>query len=860
MTNRNLWIILGVTVILGLIFLKGEPREKIDPNSPLLSGFEDTKTWGISPEKGFSIKLNKKYKTQGTYALEVFFPEDDMPSINTKRLKQNWGGYDYLALDVYNPQKESIKLKIRLDDADRKIINIPYKIEPGPNKIQIPRDKIESKIDAGNIRFVVLFIDGPDKRYRLYFDNLRLERSNLIAGVENLKADKTNGGMVALETSQPPGGRKAVVFPPKPAVTKGELKVTVAKLKEAKDGVSLISAGVPFAPGQLKSDKELMFLDKEGNEIPIATKILAKWPQDRSIRSVLVQFKFSIEHLYDAVTMKWGEGRKGSDLKITEPIWDYPEGYIVLPSQWLCDSLVIGDQVPMTRSVYGGYEKNIDTFFDSIADRPWTGNLREDGYYSSPHTYYQLYVRSSEVKYFLAARKELLHYRDTQIIKEGEDKGRSTTGSETRYVYVEAMADDYFLTGDPRSFEIAKDMVDYQVKTTPPEKAFFPKKASNFWTERLIAFPFLGAVTYYEMTQDKHYLNLADEYMKQLHRTQMEWPQRGGFIHNLYSHDPEEGARKDEYGGSPFMAGLLLEPIVKYHQLTGSEIASDSIFRALDWLIKEGLVESKDAFKYMTADAYEDSGGDPDVNLLIVHALGYGFKISGYTNYEYLDIGMRVFERGVKDAFLKNSKHFNQNYRSSSHFLAYIQGGIQQSQGQRYEAMKKQVAAAAEQTDYAFENFNDSVGDFSAPNDTLVNTDKTNVYQEGNTLQVKATASPSNLSAEIALDSWSVEDYPVISFAYRIPEATPVGMRVQTEFGDWVCIGGTKAYQCDGKPSALSFSLIDDDQWHRVDISAKDSIREVLAQVKRLKAFQFFTAGNAQKNNEFWIDDFQIHR
>jgi hypothetical protein len=186
-----------------------------------------------------------------------------------------------------------------------------------------------------------------------------------------------------------------------------------------------------------------------------------------------------------------------------------------------------------------------------------------------------------------------------------------------------------------------------------------------------MAFPFLGALEYYELTGDKEYLSFAGEIMKNLYRTQKEWPELGGFIHNLYSHDPEEGARQDEYGGSPFMTGLLLEAIVKYHQVTNSNIAKESIFMALDWLAKDCLAPEGDTFIYLTADVFKDEG-HPDLNMLIVHAFGYGYKISGYTRNDYLDLGKKVFERGANSARLGDRKHFNQNYRSSGHFLAYI--------------------------------------------------------------------------------------------------------------------------------------------------------------------------------------------
>lgn len=462
--------------------------------------------------------------------------------------------------------------------------------------------------------------------------------------------------------------------------TENRITAQVAKLVETDQKEVLVSTGIPFAPGILFADENIAVLDDLGNEIPLAVKVLARWPQDKSIRSILVQFPYTINHKYAPVTLEWGRKRKVPDRVIQEVRENMPEGYILLPALWLCNSLVVGEQVPMAKGPYAKlaeqnyrfpkYDQNIYNNFPKLNSRQHIGDVRQDGYYDVTHVFYQLYVRAGTDEYFKAARREALQYRE-QILLDGPERGRHKTYKQTRYIYLQAMVDDYLLTGDEKSLLIARYMAEYLKNNYRPEKAFYPKTAKGFWTEREAAFPLLGIVTYYELTGEKEYLAAADAIMNNLYKTQLQWPGRGGFIHNLYSHDPEEGARPNEYGGSPFMTGLLLEGIVKYHQLTQSEVAKASIYLALDWLIKECLAPDGNSFIYTTADINK-SEGHPDLNLLIAHAFGYGYKISGYQNKEYLAIGTRIFEYGINNAHLGKRKHFNQNYRSSSHFLAYI--------------------------------------------------------------------------------------------------------------------------------------------------------------------------------------------
>ena len=458
---------------------------------------------------------------------------------------------------------------------------------------------------------------------------------------------------------------------------KGEIRVPVVKFanKEVKD--VLVSNGIPFAPGQLFSENDFSVFNDNGEEISIAVKVLAKWTYDGSIRSMLVQFPLEINEKFGRVVLKWGNQRNSKDIKIIKVDSMLPEAFIALPVDWLCQSQIIGEQIPieldiLTRKPVKKYDKNIYKYYPKMRDVPLIGDIRKDGFYNTPHVFYQLYVRSGDENIFKSARRELLNYRDNDIILRGSNRGRHIKFKKTRYIYLQAMVDDYLLTGDEKSLKIARYMAEYLKDNFSSEKAFFAKRARNFWTEREAAFPFLGVITYYELTGDTEYLNYASQIMKNLYKTQLQWPDKGGFIHNLYSHDPEEGCRNDEYGGSPFMTGLLLGAIVKYHKLTGSNIAKDSIFCALDWLMDDCVAPDGRSFVYLTCDARKDEG-HPDLNMLVVHAFGYGYKISDYKRKDYLDFGKKIFNYGAERAYLNRRKHFNQNYRSSGHFLGYIE-------------------------------------------------------------------------------------------------------------------------------------------------------------------------------------------
>lgn len=814
----------------------------------LYCDFEDLKVWDISPERGFTLSLSTEHVTQGTRSLRVEFPKTTWPSINTKKLVQPVKDFDALTVDVFNPEEQTLDFAIRVDDRSRKEITVDHRLKPGMNHVRISREKLARRIDTRKLYFVALFLQRPDKKLTLYFDNLRLTTAGASKpGPAAATAPAGSGQATVQAAAVPLVPSVPIPLPGAPPVTSGTMELAVVRLR-GNQPEALVSNGIPFAPGQLTSEREVA-LFHGGEELPIATKILARWPGDQSIRSLLVQFRLPMTEGQQSVTMRWGQPGTTKPLALTEVSWEIPEALALLPARWLCASQVIGEQAPMYDHAFPEYDARLKQYYPKRRDDRLKGDIREDGYYSTPHVFYQLYVRSGDPEMFLAARKEAISYRDHEILHEGPDRGRHRKYAETRYIYVEALADDYLLTGDERSRAVAQEMAEHLKGRFPPSKAFYPKDATNFWTEREAAFPLLGFLAYYEISGDREYLRAAGEIVENLYKMQQQWPGRGGFIHNLYAHDTEEHGRRDEYGGSPFMTGLLLEGIIKYHQLTGSQTAAQSILLALDWLMNEGLANDGTTFQYLTAEYYRDEGGRPDLNLLIAHAFGYGYKLSGYTRREYLEVGSRIFRRGVKDAYLKDRKHFNQNYRSSGHFFAYIQGAA--------------AAAAAEPpADPAIligDSFDHALGRWSSPDgDAVLELEHEAPFAGAGALKISSALAASHLTAGWSTDAWDLAQHPVLRFAYKIPRGIPIGLRCQTQFGDWVALGGTPGEPSDTAPAGGAPLLIDDGQWHEALIDVAGVIHRVLPGVQIVTGFQFSAAQEAGAARHFWIDEFRV--
>jgi hypothetical protein len=126
-----------------------------------------------------------------------------------------------------------------------------------------------------------------------------------------------------------------------------------------------------------------------------------------------------------------------------------------------------------------------------------------------------------------------------------------------------------------------------------------------------------------------------------------------------------------DYGSSPWMSGLLLEAIVKYHKMTNDPVARESILMAVDDLRARYLATGAYAgvsFIYLGCSAYED--GTPDLDNLISHAFGYAYRLTGDSSYRTM--GTNLFNTSVQNGATPTHKHYDQQFRSSGHFPAYL--------------------------------------------------------------------------------------------------------------------------------------------------------------------------------------------
>lgn len=481
-----------------------------------------------------------------------------------------------------------------------------------------------------------------------------------------------------------------------PPPTTTQVNLTVNNYASGNGPANLVTNAIPFKPGALTNIKNFRILDN-GVEIPIFAKVVAYWPganasitTDDSIRSVLVQFPSVFSTATKNYTLEIGKVRTKTDLAETPINWatmTLPKRIATLPADYLSDSLIVWEQKPIGKSGQPGWEQKLLNNYSKIAT-PGASSVtcaRDDQYYDAISTGYQIYARTGNLQHLVNAHLWAIHHRRDQIWTTGSSVGHPKCESfyldNTRYTFVQGLAYDTLLWGDQESKRVAGLVTDNFYMPHADSWYYKAPNTRGMWTEREGAFALLGIINYYQITNNIKYLNEFKRKLTLLNRMQRDdmaaysLNNRSAWIHNLYDHDPSEGCGTGDYGTSSFMTGLMLEGIIEYYKLTKDAVAKDSILLAVNDLRVRNMATANWAGRslvYLSCpNTYaEYKNGVPDLDNLYSHAFAYAYHITQDTTYKTL--AQQLLDNGVNDAYAGTAKHFNQQFRTSGHTIAYF--------------------------------------------------------------------------------------------------------------------------------------------------------------------------------------------
>ncbi|NQT38791.1 MAG: hypothetical protein HQ581_14950, partial [Planctomycetes bacterium] len=121
-----------------------------------------------------------------------------------------------------------------------------------------------------------------------------------------------------------------MVAPFSPAAPAGEVPLTV----EEPSGVARtqwpVTSGIPFARGALLDDRATALFDAAGNEIPVQTEPLARWP-DGSVRWLLLDFQLDLAaNEKKSVTLRYGSAVRRAAIEKPIRVTRQPDGKVTI--------------------------------------------------------------------------------------------------------------------------------------------------------------------------------------------------------------------------------------------------------------------------------------------------------------------------------------------------------------------------------------------------------------------------------------------------------------------------------------------------------------------------------------------------
>jgi len=232
------------------------------------------------------------------------------------------------------------------------------------------------------------------------------------------------------------------------------------------------------------------------------------------------------------------------------------------------------------------------------------------------------------------------------------------------HVWVSGDLDYYYLTGDRRAYDVSIEIADAMVSHMP----------TRYGTHiRALGWPMILVLAAYEATGDEKYLEAATKNWQVL-KENIDW-EKGWVVrlagdHCLHPPGSTREQRESKYrdqrcrGNVPFMEGLTLCGLARYHRITQDPEVLRAITVGIDQMIRECWQEDVKTFRYTACPL---SNKTPySLFMLSTEAVAYEVSLTG--NREHL----RILREGVRAAIPNDDgQHFGKSLAQMIHFTPH---------------------------------------------------------------------------------------------------------------------------------------------------------------------------------------------
>ncbi len=352
--------------------------------------------------------------------------------------------------------------------------------------------------------------------------------------------------------------------------------------------------------------------------------------------------------------------------------------------EYVCTTGAGGELRPADRDKYFGYDAWLDRALEAHLAR--RDKVREYGMlnygdwfgersvnwgnleYDFAHGLFLQYLRSGDRRYFARAEQAARHHIDVDVVHATNPHLKNPWGAAPQvgeiwlhclnhtggyyedaplpvsrtyqmghstnfgHVWLSGDLDYYYLTGDRRAREVALQMADAMVRHMP----------TSYGTHiRALGWPMIMVLHAYEATGDRKYLDAATQNWHVL-KKEIDW-EKGWVVRLAKGHCLHE--ERTCYGNVPFMEGLTLCALTRYHRATGDPEVLKAITVGIDQMIRECWQEDVKTFRYTACPL--SSKAPYSLFMLSTEAMAYEAKLTG--NAEHLRILREGFEAAIPE-------------------------------------------------------------------------------------------------------------------------------------------------------------------------------------------------------------------
>jgi hypothetical protein len=479
-----------------------------------------------------------------------------------------------------------------------------------------------------------------------------------------------------------------------------DASITVMRLRAGADP-AIVTVALPFAEGELPSPSSVQILNG-ATELARNVKILARWPGG-SVRSLLVGFA-PPSGITGSVTLTARVRGASPRLLPGEPTATRTPTLRAFATgdRWATTgALGFAFQRADSGAFAPAFFRRAAPSFQAEANPPTGSNADPHvrSYYDHTHALYMhLLATGMSAPMVQRLDEEVLQYRESEILHTGTRRGQYSAGVDrqattpidfniVRRMYAQGLVEDFLVTGDARSLEVAREIGDAFVADVPRQTPYYP------YTERIPAWTILGLLPLYEATGEQRYLDAAKNVasVELAHQQAMatKYPNQaatpgltGAFVQDRRGAWYDDAESLASGAGSPFMTTLLVEALVRLFADTRDASYLASATRAARW-VKDGcFVAANDPTTIFTADPDPSSPDDPTLhapsfryvcravdnrtalpglNPMFAYLLGVGWQTTGDEDFRAAARAVLAYE-----GWGSTIKEYNQAMRSAT--------------------------------------------------------------------------------------------------------------------------------------------------------------------------------------------------